>query len=383
MSTSRRRAAALIAGTLTLLFAAALGAGPAAAAAKGVKGSAGPDRPLVIGHRGASGYRPEHTLASYELAARMGADYVEPDLVATKDGVLVARHENEIGGTTDVADKPEFAGRRTTKTIDGVALTGWFTEDFTLAELKTLRAKERIPHLRPHNTLYNGRYEIPTLQEVIDRVKRLSRELGRRSASTRRPSTRRTSADRPRAPAAARRARCDATASTADGRRCSCSPSRSATCSRSTSAGSTCRSSSFCPAPTSPDPRSSAGPDHRRPDSRRSPNYADGVGPSKTLIVPRDAAGNSLPPTQFVDYAQVPACRSTPTRSATRTPSCRSSCAWAATPPSTATRSPSTPSSSASASTACSPTTPIPPSPPVTRRWTELSPCCAARWRCR
>jgi glycerophosphoryl diester phosphodiesterase len=136
--------------------------------------------PLVIGHRGASGYRPEHTLASYTLAARMGADYVEPDLVATKDGVLVARHENEIGGTTDVADHPEFADRRTTKTIDGTPLTGWFTEDFTLAELRTLRAKERIPDIRPRNTLYNGRYRIPTFQEVIDLSKRLSKELGRR-----------------------------------------------------------------------------------------------------------------------------------------------------------------------------------------------------------
>ena len=129
--------------------------------------------PLVIAHRGASGYRPEHTLAAYALAARMGADYIEPDLVSTKDGVLVARHENEISGTTDVADHPEFASRRTTKTIDGVALTGWFTEDFTLAELKTLRAKERIPELRPRNTLYDGRYEIPTFQEVIDLAKRL------------------------------------------------------------------------------------------------------------------------------------------------------------------------------------------------------------------
>jgi glycerophosphoryl diester phosphodiesterase len=129
--------------------------------------------PLVIAHRGASGYRPEHTLAAYTLGARMGADFIEPDLVSTKDGVLVARHENEISGTTDVADHPEFAARRTTKTIDGVALTGWFTEDFTLAELKTLRAKERIPELRPRNTLYNGRYEIPTFREVIDLAKRL------------------------------------------------------------------------------------------------------------------------------------------------------------------------------------------------------------------
>jgi glycerophosphoryl diester phosphodiesterase len=136
-------------------------------------------RPLVIGHRGASGYRPEHTLASYELAARMGADYVEPDLVTTKDGVLVARHEPEIGGTTDVARHPEFAGRRTTKSLDGVATTGWFAEDFTLRELKTLRAAERLPDVRQENTIFNGRYEVPTFQEVIDLVKRLSRELHR------------------------------------------------------------------------------------------------------------------------------------------------------------------------------------------------------------
>lgn len=135
--------------------------------------------PIVIGHRGASGYRPEHTLASYELAIDLGADFVEPDIVSTSDGVLVARHENEIGGTTDVADHPEFAARRTTKTIDGNAVTGWFTEDFTLAELKTLRARERLPELRQRNTLYDGRYEIPTLVEVIALVKSKQRSLRR------------------------------------------------------------------------------------------------------------------------------------------------------------------------------------------------------------
>jgi glycerophosphoryl diester phosphodiesterase len=131
-------------------------------------------RTIVIGHRGASGYRPEHTLAAYELAIDLGADFIELDLVSTKDGILVARHENELSGTTDVADHPEFANRYTTKTIDGVAIKGWFTEDFTLAELKTLRAKERIPQLRPRHTLYNGRYTIPTLQKVLDLAKRKS-----------------------------------------------------------------------------------------------------------------------------------------------------------------------------------------------------------------
>lgn len=136
-------------------------------------------RPLIIGHRGASGLRPEHTLEAYELAIELGADYIEPDVVATKDGVLVARHENEISGTTDVADRSEFANRQTTKVIDGQEVTGWFTEDFTLAELKTLRAKERIPDIRPESAEYDGLFEVPTLQEVIDLAKQKSAELGR------------------------------------------------------------------------------------------------------------------------------------------------------------------------------------------------------------
>ena len=138
-----------------------------------------PDGPIVVGHRGASGYRPEHTLASYELAARMGADCIEPDVVSTSDGVLVARHENEISGTTDVAAHPEFADRQTTKQIDGLAVTGWFTEDFTLAELQTLRAKERLPLVRQESSTLDGRYEVPTLTEVIELRAQLSRELRR------------------------------------------------------------------------------------------------------------------------------------------------------------------------------------------------------------
>ena len=129
--------------------------------------------PIVIAHRGASGYRPEHTLAAYELGARQGADYIEPDLVATRDGELVCRHENEISGTTDVADHPEFADRRTTKEIDGKAYDGWFVEDFTLAELKTLRARERIPDVRPGNVAFDGQFEIPALGEVIELARRL------------------------------------------------------------------------------------------------------------------------------------------------------------------------------------------------------------------
>jgi glycerophosphoryl diester phosphodiesterase len=135
--------------------------------------------PCVIGHRGASGERPEHTLASYERAARQGADHMEPDLVITRDGVLVARNGPELSTTTDVAGRPEFAGRRATKEIDGRALTGWFAEDFTLAELKTLRAREGMPHLRPGNAEFDGRFEVPTLAELIALRARLSEELGR------------------------------------------------------------------------------------------------------------------------------------------------------------------------------------------------------------
>ncbi|GLY98526.1 glycerophosphodiester phosphodiesterase [Actinoplanes sp. NBRC 103695] len=168
-------------------IAAAVPAAPAVAAPTWAPTWAGPAGPatrrgrkhIVVGHRGASGYRPEHTLASYELAARLGADFIEPDLVSTKDGVLVCRHEPEIGGTTDVASHPEFADRRRTVLLDGVSVTGWFTHDFTLAELRTLRATERIPAVRQRNTLYNGLFPVPTFNEVLALRTRLSRELGR------------------------------------------------------------------------------------------------------------------------------------------------------------------------------------------------------------
>jgi len=132
--------------------------------------------PIIIAHRGASGYRPEHTIASYELAIQMGADFIEPDLVSTKDHVLIARHENEISETTDVAARPEFANRRATKIIDGQKVTGWLTEDFTLAEIKTLRAKERLPF---RDQKYDGQFEVPTFAEVIALAKGKSAETGR------------------------------------------------------------------------------------------------------------------------------------------------------------------------------------------------------------
>ena len=135
---------------------------------------------LVIAHRGASGERPEHTLAAYERAIDQGADYIEPDLVPTRDMVLVARHETEISGTTDVAERKEFADRRRSKEIDGRLVSGWFVEDFTLAELRTLRAKERLPHLRPGNARFDGFYQVPTFAEIVALVRAKEADSGRR-----------------------------------------------------------------------------------------------------------------------------------------------------------------------------------------------------------
>ncbi len=260
--------------------------------------------PLVIGHRGASGHRPEHTLASYALAARMGADYVEPDLVSTKDHVLVARHENEISGTTDVADHPEFASRRTTKVIDGVTLTGWFTEDFTLAELRTLRAKERIPQLRQRNTIYDGRYRVPTFESVIWLVKRLSRELGRPIGiypETKHPTYFRSIGLPLEEPLVQTL------------RDSGLHKRRSPVFIQSFEVGNLKRLDRLIEVPLV----QLLGAKAQRPaDDRRTyaqlatpaglaaiTRYADGVGPSKDYIVPRDSTGNSLAPTSFVDDA--------------------------------------------------------------------------------
>jgi glycerophosphoryl diester phosphodiesterase len=133
---------------------------------------------VVIAHRGASGERPEHTLESYALAIEQGADYIEPDLVMTRDGVLIARHENEIGGTTDVASHPEFASRRRTQAIDGKSITGWFTEDFTLTEVKTLRARERLPELRPRNRAFDGQFSVPTFDDILQLAMAVNRRRG-------------------------------------------------------------------------------------------------------------------------------------------------------------------------------------------------------------
>ncbi|MBT5032650.1 MAG: glycerophosphodiester phosphodiesterase [Proteobacteria bacterium] len=136
-------------------------------------------KPLIIAHRGASGYRPEHTSASYRLAVEQGADFIEPDLVSTRDGHLIARHDNVLNLTTDVASHAEFADKKTIKTVDGKKIEGWFSEDFTLAEIKTLRAVERIPELRPANVEYDGQFEILTLEEIIALTQELEREHDR------------------------------------------------------------------------------------------------------------------------------------------------------------------------------------------------------------
>ncbi|MEO7207641.1 MAG: glycerophosphodiester phosphodiesterase family protein [Steroidobacteraceae bacterium] len=134
---------------------------------------------VVIAHRGASGERPEHTLESYRVAIEEGADYIEPDLVMTRDAVLIARHENEISGTTDIAQHPEFAARRRTQIIDGESFTGWFTEDFTLSEIKMLRARERLSDLRPQNRQFDGRFDVPTFDEIMQLIMSANRRPGR------------------------------------------------------------------------------------------------------------------------------------------------------------------------------------------------------------
>jgi glycerophosphoryl diester phosphodiesterase len=242
--------------------------------------------PIVIAHRGASGHRPEHTLAAYELAARQGADYIEPDLVSTRDGHLVTRHENEISGTTDVAERPEFAGRRTTKAIDGNGMDGWFTEDFTLAELKTLRAKERIPALRPGNAEHDGRYEIPTFQEVIDLAARLAVGIY--------PETKHSAYHRsiglplePGLVAALRRAGLDHPGAKVFVQSFEAENLRAL------------RDELAVPLVQLLGPRAAATPEALRTIA----DYADAVGPSKVHIVPRDAAGASLPATHFVEDA--------------------------------------------------------------------------------
>jgi len=306
MTHARTRLRLLAALLLTLVLAVAPPASATGGAQREARADSREDRPLVVAHRGASGYRPEHTLASYALGARMGADYVEPDLVSTKDHVLVARHENEISQTTDVADRAEFADRRRTKVIDGVTLTGWFTEDFTLAELRTLRAKERIPDIRQENTIYDGRYRVPTLQEVIDLTRRLSRELGREIGiypETKHPTYFRSIGlplERPLVRTLRRNDLDDADAKVFV---------------QSFETSNLKRLNQRIDAPLvqlfdapdrSPYDFTVSGEERTYGDLataaglREVARYADGVGPAKTYIVPRDAEGRSQTPTSFV-----------------------------------------------------------------------------------
>lgn len=289
------------------------GTGTAAAAENGRGGGSGGYRdlpvPTVIGHRGASGYRPEHTLGSYQLALDLGADVVEQDLVPTKDGHLVCRHENEIGGTTDVADHGEFASRKTTKTVDGVAVTGWFTEDFTLAELKTLRAKERIPAVRQRNTLYDGRWDVPTFEEVLRWADREGRRRGKRvwlHVETKHPSYFRSlglGLEEPLARLLRRYGR--------DGRGAplflqSFEPSSIQRLSRLVSAPRVVLLSAASTRPwdfeLAKDPRTVA--DLVKPEGLKwIAGFAQGIGPTMDLILPRDAAGKLGAPTTLVKDA--------------------------------------------------------------------------------
>lgn len=261
-------------------------------------------RPLLIGHRGASGHRPEHTLAAYALAARMGADAIEPDLVATRDGVLVARHGPEIGGTTDVASHPEFASRRTTAELDGEPVTGWFCEDFTLAELKTLRCCERLPELR--GTAHDGEFELATFDEILALRVALARELGREIVvypETKHPARSRALGLPLEEPlVAALRANgldgagapvfVQSFARESLERVAGAVPVRRVQLlTASAEEGVWLRRSYGTPGPHTP-----AG-------LHEIVAYADAVGPAKELLLPRDATGRSLPPTTFVAEA--------------------------------------------------------------------------------
>jgi glycerophosphoryl diester phosphodiesterase len=302
-----RRAGVPLAGALLALLTVALLMITASADADA--GSADKASPIVFGHRGAAGYRPEHTVASYELGARMGADFIEPDLVSTKDGQLVVRHEPEIGGTTNVADHPEFADRKTTKVIDGTSYTGWFTDDFTLAELKTLRARERLPDVRQRNTIYDGRYEIPTFQEVIDLRAKLSKELGRTIGIV--PEVKHSSyfkaeglAIEPKLVEALRDNGLDKADSPVVVQSFETANLKELNDEIDVPLVALLDSPTVVPGDVQAAGGTSTFADLATPEGLKSlAEFADWVGPSKTYIIPTDAAGEWQAPTSFVDDA--------------------------------------------------------------------------------
>ncbi|MBA2346882.1 MAG: glycerophosphodiester phosphodiesterase [Solirubrobacterales bacterium] len=260
-------------------------------------------RPLLIGHRGASGHRPEHTLAAYALAARMGADAIEPDLVATCDGVLVARHEPEIGGTTDVASRPAFASRRTVKELGGEPVEGWFCEDFTLTELKTLRCRERLPELR--GTALDGVDPVATLDEILALRASLSVELGREIVvypETKHPARSRAlglpleeplvaalrahGLDGPGAPVFVQSFERDSLERVG-----AALPVRRTRLVAAANPGGVRLRTPY------------ASSEAQTPGLEEIFGHAEAVGPAKELLLPRDAEGRSLPPTRFVEEA--------------------------------------------------------------------------------
>jgi glycerophosphoryl diester phosphodiesterase len=260
-------------------------------------------RPIVIGHRGASGERPEHTMASYRLAIAQGADFIEPDLVMTRDGVLVCRHENEISGTTDVATREEFAARRREQTVDGVTATGWWVEDFRLAELKTLRCRERLPQLRPANTAFDGQEAIPTFAEALA----LAQEAGVGIYPELKHPTFLAGASLDPVPAFVEAVQAGGGQRAADMMYVQCFEV-SALRQLASMSSLRWRCIQLMTATGAPYDQHATGPSYADMIAddglRRVREYAAGVGVEKAMVIPRDAAERSLPPTDLVARAR-------------------------------------------------------------------------------
>ncbi len=307
MHASPRRAGVPLAGALLALLTAALLMITASADADSA--SADKASPIVFGHRGAAGYRPEHTSRRTSSAPAWAPTSSSPTSSPTKDGGSSCRHEPEIGATTNVADHPEFADRKTTKVIDGVSYTGWFTDDFTLAELKTLRAKERLPDVRQRNTIYDGRYEIPTFQEVIDLRAKLSKELGRTVGIV--PEVKHSSyfkaeglAIEPKLVKALRHNGLDKADSPVVIQSFETANLKELNDEIDVPLLALLDAPTAVPADVQAAGGTSTFADLATPEGLRGlAKFADWVGPSKTYIIPTDAAGEWQAPTSFVDDA--------------------------------------------------------------------------------